>query len=152
MTVEDYWYLCCSCGSITPYGKWTFWRRPLDEAEETAARQAGTFWLPNDGREDPMCRCPCCGWEHTDTEDGSGMYDGTLEAMIEQRQQLVLEEDSQWLDWWNDRLMERETDWQGARAALHEFEHVAGEPLAETAAVAAQSHAFAFHTAQGRKP
>jgi len=149
---DDYWYLCCACGSITAFEQWTFWRRPDTVEEEDLHGEDA--WLPNEeGRTDPMCRCPVCGWEHMDTDDGvSGMYDGTLVEMIAQRQELIhadRENDHHFvLHEWNDRLMEREADWQGARKALREFEHVAGEPLAETAAVAASSHAFLRHTVE----
>lgn len=138
--MEEPFYLCCMCGSISPFDNWTMWQR-TDEGG----------WRPSEeGEMDPMCRCPCCGWEHTDTEDGSGMYDGTRDEMVAQRQQLVTDdpEGFDWLGSWTDRLLERETDWQLARIELREFEHVAGEPLSETAGVAKMAYAFAHHAAR----
>jgi hypothetical protein len=69
-------YLCCVCGTVSLESAWTYWQRD-DEAE----------WRPAlEGEGDPMLRCPACEWEHTDTEDGSGVYMGTLAEMEAQRE------------------------------------------------------------------
>lgn len=85
--------LCCMCGTVSLERDWTYWQRD----------EEGEHWrlsLPGEG--DPMMRCPACGWEHQDTDDGSGVYQGTLAEMEAQR-----EEDSEFYsEWWADRLAE----------------------------------------------
>lgn len=45
-----------------------------------------------------MMLCPVCGWEHRDIDDGSGVYEGTLEEMIAER--LSLLQNPMWADSW----------------------------------------------------
>lgn len=74
-------HLCCVCGTISLERDWTYWHHNLDEATEEE-----TPWVPaRAGESDPMVRCPACKWEHRDTDDGSGYYEGTLAEMEAQR-------------------------------------------------------------------
>lgn len=87
--------LCCVCGTVSAEADWTYWQRD-DEAE----------WRPQlPGEGDPMARCPACGWEHTDLDDGSGVYQGTLEQMEAQRAADLPEQG----EWWAERLADAET-------------------------------------------
>lgn len=73
--------LCLMCGTISLERDWTYWHRNL--ADDYPPDEE---WVPvRPGECDPMAKCPACKWEHTDTDDGSGFYEGTLDEMEEQR-------------------------------------------------------------------
>lgn len=89
-----HWNLCCVCGVIAPDALWTYWHHNLDEATEEERP-----WVPaRPGESDPMCKCPACGWEHRDTDDGSGYYTGTLASMQAQRENDEAEFGESWSD------------------------------------------------------
>lgn len=84
--------LCCMCGTVSLERDWTYWQAD-DEGE----------WRPSQpGEYDPMMRCPRCKWEHRDTDDGSGVYMGTLAEMEAQRDKDLPE----FGEWWENRLAE----------------------------------------------
>ncbi len=67
-------HLCGYCGTVAAESAWTYWHRPLDDD--------ATGWVPaRQGEEDPMAKCPGCGWEHQDCDYESGYYEGTLAEM-----------------------------------------------------------------------
>lgn len=83
--------LCCMCGTVSLESAWTYWKRN-DEGDE---------WIPNEpGDYDPMMLCPACEWEHQDTDDGSGVYQGTLAEMEAQREVDLPE----MAEWWASQL------------------------------------------------
>lgn len=74
------WCLCCNCGAITNWRRWTHWQR---EDDEDGLDQ---HWRPSrDGEGDPMSRCPECKCEHQDGDYSPGFYLGTREEMIAER-------------------------------------------------------------------
>jgi hypothetical protein len=92
------YHLCCVCGTVSAERDWTYWQRNPDEATE-----GETPWVPSQpGEEDPMCVCPACKWEHRDTDDGSGFYEGTLAEMEAQREADLPE----YGEWWEEALRE----------------------------------------------
>jgi len=95
---EDYWHLCCCCGVITHAASWSAWQpNPDEETEEEVP------WVPSKpGEYDPMMICPSCGWEHRDTDDGSGFYGGTRAEMEEQRAKDLPEQS----EWWAVQLQD----------------------------------------------
>lgn len=75
--------LCCACGTVSFESAWTYWQWADDEAPGWNGDQ----WRPSlPGEGDPMMLCPACKWEHRDTDDGSGVYQGTLAEMEAQRE------------------------------------------------------------------
>jgi hypothetical protein len=64
--LADYFYLCCNCGTITPFVEWQLLQR--DDEGKLVPSQEGDC--------DPICKCPSCGWEHTDDDANPGIYDG----------------------------------------------------------------------------
>lgn len=80
--------LCCNCGVISPEESWTYWQ----------PTESGPWRRSICGEGDPMMLCPVCGWEHRDIDDGSGVYEGTLEEMIAER--LSLLQNPMWADSW----------------------------------------------------
>lgn len=80
--------LCCNCGVISPEESWTYWQ----------PTESGPWRRSIRGEGDPMMLCPVCGWEHRDIDDGSGVYEGTLEEMIAER--LSLLQNPMWADSW----------------------------------------------------
>lgn len=95
---DDYCYLCCNCGFITPFAKWTLWtwEEEWDESE-------GQKMIPAPkGMEDPICRCPVCQWNHLDDPGNPGMRDGTRAECEEAR----IEEAQAFEDHWNDVAQE----------------------------------------------
>lgn len=86
-----HWNLCCVCGVIAPGALWTYWQAKDDWGDEADK------WRPSQhGEGDPMCKCPACGWEHQDTDDGSGYYTGTLPSMQAQRENDEAEYGESW--------------------------------------------------------
>jgi hypothetical protein len=93
---ETAYNLCCVCGTIACDRDWTYWHPHLDEATEKE-----TPWVPaRPGESDPMAKCPACGWEHRDTDDGSGFYQGGLGDMEEQR----AKDEPECADWWAEAV------------------------------------------------
>lgn len=89
--------LCCMCGTISLERDWTYWQQADDEAADWNGEQ----WRPSlPGEGDPMMLCPACKWEHRDTDDGSGVYMGTLAEMEAQR----AEDEPEYGDWWAETL------------------------------------------------
>lgn len=87
--------LCCICGAVSLEREWTYWQYWQRTDEDG--------WRPSlMGEGDPMMRCPVCKWEHTDTEDGSGVYMGTLVEMEAQREADLPE----FGEWWAERQEE----------------------------------------------
>lgn len=73
--------LCCACGAIRAESLWTYWQ----------SDEEGDHWIPSPpGSEDPMARCPACGWEHRDDESGPGMYGpDALDELLQERERLL---------------------------------------------------------------
>lgn len=85
--------LCCMCGSISLERDWTYWQMADDEAPDWDGKE----WRPSlPGESDPMMLCPACGWPHRDTDDGSGVYEGTLAEMEIQREKDLPEMGESW--------------------------------------------------------
>lgn len=93
--MEDYCYLCCNCGFITPYELWTFWKWE-DEGDEQKMVPAGK------GDMDPICRCPVCKWDHTDDDSNPGIIDGTYDDCVKERPRQA----EMFEDLWDDTLEE----------------------------------------------
>lgn len=91
--------LCDVCGTISPANAWTYWKR----------NDEGDRWIPNEpGDYDPMMLCPVCKWEHRDTDDGSGVFEGTLEEMEAQRNADLAEMGESWAYALEERATELE--------------------------------------------
>lgn len=88
----DHWTLCCVCGEITADESWVM----LVHDYET-----DTLREPRPGEMDPVMVCPVCTHAHRDDDSGGGLYQGSLEEMRREREQLV--EDPVYRDAWEDR-------------------------------------------------
>jgi hypothetical protein len=111
--------LCCVCGTVSLERDWTYWQnwdaedvilgldQPAPEGADPEMLRQG--WRPSlDGEGDPMMLCPACKWEHRDSDDGSGVYQGTVAEMELQREADLPDMG----DAWAERLVEaRETKW-----------------------------------------
>lgn len=90
--MDDYCYLCCNCGFITPFAKWTLLK--YDENENLVPVE--------DGDMDPHCVCPVCSHMHIDDDSNPGMRDGTRTECEEARK----EEAKIFQDHWSDVELE----------------------------------------------
>lgn len=63
----DYSYLCGNCGKVSRHSEW----------EALSWNPEGEGYVPHpEGQEDPLLRCPRCGFVHTDDDGNPGIWDG----------------------------------------------------------------------------
>lgn len=96
---KDYHILCCNCGFITPWERWTLLKYEDDELVPVEP-----------GDSDPIEQCPVCLWPHTDDDGNPGIYDGTYDTCVLERG----EQSKVFQDHWNDVAFEIFNDSQTA--------------------------------------
>lgn len=127
IVTNEYFYLCGNCGGIADTSLW----QGLDYDEELDRK------VPHVGiNEAGFYRCPLCSYDHTDDDSGPGTYAGTLIGMVEQRKELLGDDDFDWKTRWEEAAGTRpDADAARRKGAEEERERLreAAEPLAEEA-------------------